>query len=156
MSTRSKRVRECYGRSFCRSCGWKADGCGMLHRKKLQGHVMVQKKVSAIVAGTGFINKDGDPASFIRRYCKDGMPAQLAREPSNPYDTNAITVTLEIGGLLFGKKSAQIGHLKAPLAKRLAPLMDAGVKMRANVVSHFAPRDMEFPRVSLEICYSIG
>lgn len=117
---------------------------------------MADKKVSAIVAGTGFVNKDGDPAAFIRRYCKAGMPAKLAREPDNPYDSNAITVTLESGGWLFGMKSAQIGHLKAPLAKRLAPLMDAGVKMHAVVVSHFAPPDMEFPRVSLEICYSIN
>lgn len=115
---------------------------------------MAEKRISAIVAGTGFINKDGDPAAFIRRHCKDGMKADLVREPANPYDSNAIAVTLWAGNWLFGGKTAQIGHLKAPLAARLAPLMDAGVKMRAVVVSHYAPMSFEHPRVSIEISYT--
>lgn len=115
---------------------------------------MGEKRVSAIVAGTGFANKDGNPAEFIRRYCKDGMKAGLVREPANPYDSNAIAVTLWAGNWLFGGKTAMIGHVKASLAERLAPLMDAGVQMRAVVVSHFAPPGKEFPRVSLEIAYT--
>ena len=111
------------------------------------------KKVSAIVAGTGFTNKDGDPAAFIRRYCKDGMKALLVREPANLHDANAIAVVLQAGGWLFGMKSSQIGHLKAPLAKRLAPMMDSGIPMHAVVVSHYAPVGMDHPRVSLEIGY---
>lgn len=115
---------------------------------------MTEKRVSAIVAGTGFINKDGDPAAFIRRHCKDGMKVDLVREPTNPYDSNAIAVALRTGNGLFGGKTAQIGHLKAPLAARLASLMDAGVKMHAVVVSHFAPAGMHHPRVSIEVRYA--
>lgn len=118
-----------------------------------------RKTISAIVAGTGFANKDGDPVAFIRRYCKVGMLAKLTRESSNPYDSNAITVTLEAGSWLFGVRSAQVGYLKAPLAARLAPIMDAGVVVKAKVVSHYAPTGMNFPRVSIEISYvanSIG
>ncbi len=99
-------------------------------------------RIAAIVAGTGFYN-----VTAIRSGCAPGARLLLVREPSNPFDPFAIGVQLP--GWLFG--STQLGHLKAPLAKRLAPKMDAGVVMRAFVTSRFAPEDREHPRLSIAI-----
>ena len=99
----------------------------------------------AIVAGTGFYS-----ASTIRSACKPGSIVALVREPKNKVDPNAIAVYLVVRGLLFTKR-VQIGHLKASLAKRLAPKLDAGATAKAMVVSLWAPGDREFPRVSIDI-----
>lgn len=116
---------------------------------------MTIKTVPAIVAGTGFLTASGvSRADNIRGHCRDGMAVKLAREPANPHDTNAVAVHITAGGWLFGQRTYEIGYLKAPLAARLAPIMDAGTKITGKVVSHYAPRDMDFPRVSIELTYS--
>lgn len=52
---------------------------------------------------------------------------RLVREPSNPYDRNAIAVD----GLLWGRRVGQVGHLPREVAAILAPLMDAGMAAEA-------------------------
>lgn len=49
--------------------------------------------------------------------CKDIGSFALVREPDNPYDTNAIRVTI-------GDK--KLGYIPKAQAKKLAPEMDAG------------------------------
>lgn len=119
-----------------------------------------EKVISAIVAGTGFLNEDGESrAAIIRRRCRDGAPVDLERDPRNTHDPSAIRVYLTGGSrlsrFLLGGQKAQIGFLKAPLAARLAPLMDRGVTVTAEVSSFFAPEDMDHPRVSLELRYKL-
>ncbi|MGR4064937.1 MAG: helicase-related protein [Vulcanimicrobiaceae bacterium] len=55
---------------------------------------------------------------------RDGSELELAREPANPYDPNAIAVR-------FG--NLQLGYIKKEIAKHLAPLMDDGARYRARV-----------------------
>jgi len=51
----------------------------------------------------------------------------LVREPDNPFDSNAIKVT--VSGLVF------LGYLPREIAAELAPLMDAGKHFTASFVS---------------------
>lgn len=104
---------------------------------------------NAIVAGTGFDGRD----KIIKAHCKDGMKVILKRDPMNEYDANAISVFLEIPSLfgLFGKSQKNIGFIKSTTAKSLAKKMDNGIELRAKVASFWAPSDVDFPRVSIEI-----
>ena len=52
----------------------------------------------------------------------------LTRTPDNPHDTNAIRVVCPALG-----EHGIIGHLPSPLARRLAPQMDAGQRWRGTV-----------------------
>ena len=77
----------------------------------------------------------------------------MKRDPENKYDTNAISVYLEtpvVFGLL-GHSLMQIGFIKASTAKSLAKKMDAGIDIKASIVSFWAPPDKEFPRVTIEV-----
>lgn len=105
------------------------------------------KPISAIVAGTGFYK----PHLVGTRLCREGTPVKLVREPSNAHDANAIAVC--INQPLFGlfPRWIKVGHLKALLAARLAPKIDAGLVLDATVVSVWNPGDIEHPRISLSI-----
>jgi hypothetical protein len=108
----------------------------------------------AIVAGTGFLNPDGSSrVQLIRKHCKNGMPVQLKRDPTNPHDSNAIAVLISVPRMfgLLGQSLAQIGFIKAPAAKGLAAKMDAGTSLTGYVKSFYAPIDIEYPRVSLRV-----
>lgn len=141
-------ARDALYRALCRYCA-------NLPLSTHKGRVLGNKIVSAIVAGTGFLTASGSSrADNIRSHCRDGMVVALAREPDNAHDANAVAVSITSGSWLFGQRAYEIGYLKAPLAARLAPIMDAGTKVTGKVVSHYAPRDMDFPRVSVELTYS--
>ena len=110
---------------------------------------------SAVVAGTGFKNRDGtDRAAIIRDHVRDGMSVRLVREPDNEHDINAIAVYIEAGGIFgFGKRERQIGYIKASRSNTLAAKLDAGEDVSGKVKSHFAPEKKNHPRVSLELDY---
>lgn len=55
------------------------------------------------------------------------LTALLMHNPDNAYDTNAIEVHVPSVGM--------VGHAPAPLAKRLAPLLDAGEVWQGEVVA---------------------
>lgn len=57
---------------------------------------------------------------------QEGYALELARQPDNPKDPNAIAVR-------YG--AMQLGFLRAQIAKHLAPLIDAGTRYRARVAS---------------------
>jgi len=104
---------------------------------------------SAIVAGTGFDGRAND----IRRHCDDGRIAYLVREPRNPHDKNAVAVYFKVPRLLglLGERNVHIGYIKAGTAKSIAKKMDSGEKVTAKVLSYYAPEEMDFPRVTLEL-----
>ena len=107
---------------------------------------------TAIVAGTGFRNRDGSSrAKLIRKYCRKGASVMLAREPDNPHDKNAIAVMLEVRKFLLVKQLKQIGYIKAGTAKHLSKRLDAGESVQARVTYLKAPPDREVPRVTIEL-----
>jgi hypothetical protein len=84
--------------------------------------------VKTNVAGVTFRNVDRKSRQkLIRERCMAGQPVTLKREPDNKYDRNAIAVSIE-GGLY------QIGSLHSDVAAKLAPLLDAGHKFKAEVL----------------------
>ena len=103
----------------------------------------------AIVAGTGFEGR----AEIIRKHCKNGMPVLLRRDPSNPHDSNAITVFISVPRLfgLLGQSPTQIGYIRAAAAKGLAAKIDAGTEVSGSVKSFYAPSGIDHPRVSLRL-----
>lgn len=105
------------------------------------------KAISAIVAGTGFYK----PYLVGTYLCGEGTVVRLVREPSNPHDANAIAVSIRNPILGLIPRWSKMGHLKAPLAARLAPKLDAGLSIDAHVVSVWNPGDIEHPRISIVI-----
>jgi len=58
---------------------------------------------------------------------RPGDPLQLVREPGNEHDPHAVRVLAPDG--------RQLGYLRAPLAGRLSPSIDAGARYRATVLT---------------------
>ena len=54
------------------------------------------------------------------------MPLIFKREPSNPYDADAVGVWIKARALLFFTSDVQIGYLTAHLAKEMARYIDKG------------------------------
>jgi hypothetical protein len=76
----------------------------------------------------------------------------LVRNPENAYDSNAIEVHVPA----LGERWAMIGHLTRPIAARMAPEMDAGVRWAAEVVSVLIdPNHLDNPGVSIT-CARVG
>lgn len=87
------------------------------------------------VVGVTKKNDDGSSRQDnIVSFVKKGMPAVLIREPDNKFDKNAVGVWVEASSCLFGKANHQIGYLDARLAGELAPLLDSGIPVEAEVV----------------------
>lgn len=74
------------------------------------------------IAGVTF---DGRQQFLAALHAGDRL--RLVREPANPHDSHAVRVTTHDGRTL--------GYLRAPLAGRLAPSIDAGARYRAVVVA---------------------
>jgi len=76
--------------------------------------------ITTKLAGVTF----GDAQENIKKFgCRDILSYALVREPDNPFDPNAIKVTLF--GIWF------MGYVPKKLAKILAPVMDAGTDLTA-------------------------
>lgn len=56
------------------------------------------------------------------------LTALFVRNPANPFDANAVEIHVPALGDM-----AMIGHVPAPLAKRLAPELDADIRWQAEV-----------------------
>src|SRR5674476_256411 len=67
-------------------------------------------------------------AHAIVQRMRQGVSLLLARDPADKYDPNAIMVIIAMPPA----KKIKIGYLPLGLAKELAPLMDAGVKIIAR------------------------
>ena len=58
----------------------------------------------------------------------EGLVALLVRNPDNAYDANAIEVHVPAGG-------GMIGHLPRHVAERMAPRIDSGETLAAEITS---------------------
>jgi|GEM_PF-3065937 len=84
------------------------------------------------VRGVSQRNEDGSSRqAIIHKYLSEGDLLVLEREPDNEYDPNAIAVYCDSPDLDEYKK---IGYLSRELAAKLAPLMDAGNSIDAEVL----------------------
>lgn len=87
----------------------------------------------------------------------EGLPAVLVRAKDNAHDPNAIEVHLPALG-----DEALVGHLPAPVAAWLAPMLDEGVTYRAEVACVLvAPGAEERPGIEVVLtrvdpCTSTG
>jgi hypothetical protein len=113
---------------------------------------------NVVIAGTGYQNSDGIHRSWIiSEYCRVGGHVDLVREPGNQHDPNAIAVYIDIPDPLGIKAliPAQIGYIKSNTSKWLAEKIDNGDWVDAFVCSLWAPENVDWPRVSLSIRYSV-
>lgn len=85
--------------------------------------------VETRVAGITFDNSDGTSRQALARLLRAGDPLDLMREPTNPFDPNAIA--LYAGqGRAAGK---QLGYVPRTLAAVLGPLMDQDIRLAGTV-----------------------
>lgn len=88
------------------------------------------------VVGVTFNNPDGgDRQHLIRTIVRDGAPAHLVAEPSNPHDANAHGVWVDYRYWLLFKRRAQIGYVSAWAAKDIASKKRTGHTFTAEVAS---------------------
>jgi len=78
------------------------------------------------VDGVTEVNLNGVSRQQILQQCHTGVPARLMREPRNRVDPDAISVSITAG---------QIGYIPSDLAVEMAPLIDAGERRYAAVLS---------------------
>jgi hypothetical protein len=94
------------------------------------------KKFFSKIAGVSKENDDGTSRqAAIKKFCKPGTTLQLIREPKNKYDKNAIGVWVHGKTFLFGEHEYQTGYISAEVAVELAPLIDSGKVVTAQVGS---------------------
>jgi HIRAN domain len=73
------------------------------------------------VAGVSHSNDDGGSRQLIISRCRVGELLTLTRDPTNPYDANAIRV--------YRGNGEQLGYLDRHVAAQLAPDMDSGINI---------------------------
>ena len=78
----------------------------------------MQADRSVGIVGTSFY-----PGAWnLLKRLRSGNQLRVVRQPTNKYDKNAI-------GVFWGSK--QLGHVPRGLAAELAPVMDAGIEIKA-------------------------
>lgn len=85
-----------------------------------------------------------DRAETIKTFCSPREKVILQRDPGNSHDSNAITVSVIVGG-----KPEQIGFIKAKAASRLAPKMDNGTEYGGYIHRIWAPEAVSKPNVTI-------
>lgn len=89
--------------------------------------------INSKVVGVNKFNKDGTSRQqIIRDLLYNGDPLILEREPQNEFDRNAIAVYFDSPNI---DEYLQVGYLPFGQAIRLAPLMDGGRVITAEVAS---------------------
>lgn len=81
-------------------------------------------KVTIRVVGEGYANSDGSSRQKAVSRARVGASLQMAREPQNKWDANAIKVVSDLG---------QIGYVPREVAEALSPVLDRGVPIEARV-----------------------
>ncbi len=66
---------------------------------------------------------------YLDGISRDDIAVGLRREPENKYDGNAVQVLAMVRSLRI---YAVIGYVPRVIAERIAPLMDQGIKIRAD------------------------
>lgn len=91
-----------------------------------------------VVAGVFYDNR----GAAVEREAEDAMAIELARQPSNPYDCNAISVRLPSG--------ADIGYMPRAEAEYIAGLFDSGHRYEAAIKKILDGRQVHVPVVVAE------
>lgn len=81
------------------------------------------RRIHSKVTGVTFNDRQQVVAQLSR-----GFKLFYKREPDNEYDKNAISLYADPG------KTLEVGHVKRELAEKVAPLIDAGVKVDVAVI----------------------
>jgi hypothetical protein len=89
-------------------------------------HQHVALSFRSQVAGVTYENADGSSRQAVLGRCQEGEALKLVREPSNPYDGNAVGVRRSNG--------EQLGYLPKEFARQSAPLLDGACTNQAQVV----------------------
>ena len=84
------------------------------------------KPIHTKIAGVTKKNEDGTSRQDLLAGCEVGDEVYLERDEFNEYDPNAIQV--------FDADYQQLGYLNKELAQDLAPLMDAGLNLRGEII----------------------
>jgi len=84
---------------------------------------MSRPALSLAVVGAQYPNKRGPTRRFELAICQPGEPVQLAHEPKNEADENAIAV--------FSERGIQIGYLTAERAPWIRTLLSRGEELHA-------------------------
>jgi HIRAN domain len=86
------------------------------------------------IAGVTAKNDNGrSRQDYIRAFCTAGMPLQLVREPKNPFDKNAVGLWIKARALIFFTSNVQIGYLGRDVAGEIAPRLDRGDLVHAEI-----------------------
>lgn len=84
----------------------------------------------------------------IKKYGGPGVSYLLIREAENPHDPNAIKVSL--GGF------SDLGYIPAPIAKKIAPMMDSGRQLYAEFFRINKSPDHEQVGITVRIVENIN
>ena len=89
----------------------------------------IRRSFTVDVTGVGYPNRDGTSRQDAIGRCREGDDIQLAREPDNPHDPNAIAVLRQNG--------EQLGYVPADSKnldlEALAQYMDWGLAVHASI-----------------------
>jgi len=100
----------------------------------------------------GVSQKNDDDRSrqqLIRRFVKQGEILLLDREPTNPNDKNAISVS--VAPIEYVEQDTKIGYISRELAADLAPIMDSGGKIVCIVLNRTGGREGKSFGVNIEL-----
>lgn len=114
--------------------------CTMANRLKKEGYTLSQAfrkawkriKLSMVirVVGTTAGNIQ-ERLAFIKQFPAETMQAELVREPENQFDKNAIKIVIHLRSI---NRKTVIGYVPRGLASSLAPVLDAGVQAKAELL----------------------
>lgn len=114
--------------------------CTMANRLKKEGYTLSQAfrkawkriKLSMVirVAGTMAENRQ-ERLAFIKQFPAETMQAELVREPENRFDKNAIKIVIHLRSI---NRKTVIGYVPKGLASSLAPVLDAGIQAKAELL----------------------
>ena len=117
---------------------------------------MVTRTFHSKVAGVSAKNADGYPRQkYILAFCKAGVPLILKREPDNPHDANAVAVSIKARTLIVFSAEVQIGYLNADVASEIAPYIDSGGTVRAEITEVTGGTD-EKPTLGVNILLTMS
>lgn len=85
-------------------------------------------KIISKVSGVTFGNRQ-TALEHLTKYSPESITIELAREPHNQYDRNAVAVVAKVNG-----KGYKMGYMPRYLAFMLAPLMDMGKAVKAAYI----------------------
>ncbi|MCF6147938.1 MAG: hypothetical protein E3K37_04685 [Candidatus Kuenenia sp.] len=94
--------------------------------------MLLKGNIITNVVGMRFI--EWEKYLSLDEYLNDKM-VELVREPDNQYDENAIAVK--------SKNFGRLGYIKRSIAKTLAPIMDNGVRLMAEIFARYYTDDID-------------